>query len=61
MEQGCFSDLSVSTYRLLCKEFLSTMIKIRKPDVQQLLSRKQGINSGHDSEDNPYLKKKSRD
>ena len=47
VEQGCFSDLSVSTYRLLCKEFLSTMIKIRKPDVQQLLSRKQGINNGH--------------
>ena len=47
VEQGCFNDLSVSIYRLLCKEFLSTMIKIRKPDVQQLLSRKQGINSGH--------------
>ena len=34
-------------YRLLYKEFLSTMIKIRKPDEQQPLSRKQGINNGH--------------
>ena len=47
VEEGCFNDLSVSIYRLLYKEFLSTMIKIRKPYVQQLLSRKQGISNGH--------------
>ena len=46
-EQGCFNDLFVSMYRLLCKEFLSTMIKIRKPNVQQPVSRKQGISNGH--------------
>ena len=32
---------------LLYKEFLLTMIKIRKPNVQQPLSREQGINNGH--------------
>ena len=47
MEQRCFNDLSGSIYRLLYKEFLSTMIKIRKPNVQQLLPREQGINNGH--------------
>ena len=47
MEQKCFNELSVSIYRLLYKEFLLTMIKIRKPNVQQLLPRKQGINNGH--------------
>ena len=47
MEQGCFNDLSVSIHRLLYKEFLSTMIKIRKPNVQQPLPREQGINNGH--------------
>ena len=47
MEQKCFRDLSVSIYRLLYKEFLSTMIKIRKPNVQQQLPREQGINNGH--------------
>ena len=46
VEQGCFNDLSVSIYRLLYKEFLSKMIKIRKPKVQQPLSREQGINNG---------------
>ena len=46
MEQRCFDDLSVSIYRLLYKKFLSTMIKIRKPNVQQLLPREQGINIG---------------
>ena len=46
VEQECF-NLSVSIYRLLYKEFLSTMIKIRKPKVQQPLSRKQGISNGH--------------
>ena len=45
--KGAFNDLSVSIYRLLYKEFLSTMIKIRKPNVQQPLSREQGINNGH--------------
>ena len=33
MQQRCFNDLSVSIYRLLYKKFLSTMIKIRKPNV----------------------------
>ena len=47
MEQRCFNDLSVSIYRLLYKTFLSTMIKIRKPKVQQWLPREQGINNGH--------------
>ena len=47
MEQKCFNELSVSIYRLLYKEFLSTMIKIRKPNIQQLLPREQGINNGH--------------
>ena len=47
MEQMCFDDLSVSIYRLLYKKFLSTMIKIRKPNIQQLLPREQGINIGH--------------
>ena len=47
MEQRCFNDLSVSIYRLLYKEFLLTMIKIRKPNVQQLLPREKGINNGH--------------
>ena len=47
MEQRCFNDLSVSIYRLLYKKFLSTMIKIRKPKVQQRLPREQGINNGH--------------
>ena len=31
--QRCFNDLSVSIYRLLYKEFILTMIKIRKPNV----------------------------
>ena len=47
MEQRCFNDLSVSIYRLLYKKFLLTMIKIRKPKVQQRLPREQGINNGH--------------
>ena len=47
MEGRCFNDLSVSIYRLLLyKKFLSTMIKIRKPNVQQPLPREQGINNG---------------
>ena len=47
MGQRCFNDLSVSIYRLMYKKFLSTMIKIRKPNVQQPLPREQGINNGH--------------
>ena len=47
MEQRCFNDLSVSIYRMLYKKFLWAMIKIRKPNVQQLLPREQGINYGH--------------
>ena len=47
MEQRCFNDLSVIIYRLWYKKFLSTMIKIRKPNVWQLLPREQGINNGH--------------
>ena len=47
MEQRCFNDLSESIYRLLYKEFLPTMIRIRKPNVQQPLPREQGINNGH--------------
>ena len=47
MEQKCFNDFSVSIYRLWYKKFLSTMIKIRKPNVQQPLPREQGINDGH--------------
>ena len=47
VEEGCFNDLSVSIYRPLYKKFLLTMIKIRKPNVQQLLPREQGINNGH--------------
>ena len=47
MGQRCFNDLSVSIYRLMSKKFLSTMIKIRKPNVQQPLPREQGINNGH--------------
>ena len=47
MEQRCFNDLSVSIYKLLYKKFLSAMIKVRKPNVQQPLPREQGINNGH--------------
>ena len=47
VEQGCFNDLSVSIYRLLYKECLLTMVKIRKPNVQQRLSTEQWINNGH--------------
>ena len=47
MEQRYFNDLFVSICRLLYKEFLPTMIKIRKLTVQQPLPREQGINEGH--------------
>ena len=53
----------MSTYRLLYKEFLSTVIKIRKPNVQQLLTREliMGLIMVTRSGDNPYLKKGDRD
>ena len=57
MEQKCFNDLSVSIYRLLYMEFLLTMIKIRIPNIQQLLPREQGLTMVLRSGDNPYLKK----
>ena len=47
MEQRCFNDLFVIMCRLLYKEFLPTMIKIRKLTVLQPLPREQGINEGH--------------
>ena len=47
MEQRCFNDFSVSICSLWYKKVLSTMIKIRKPNVQQPLPREQGINNGH--------------
>ena len=47
VEEGCFNDLSVSIYRLLYKKFLSAVIKIRKPNIQQPLPREQGINNCH--------------
>ena len=53
MEQGCFNDLFVSIYRLLYKEFLLTMIKIRKPNVQQPLPRDKGLIMVTRSGDNP--------
>ena len=46
-EQRCFNYFSVSIYRLWYKKFLSTIIKIRKSNVQQPLPREQGINNGH--------------
>ena len=56
MVQRCF-NISVSIYRLLYKKFLSIMIKIRKPNVQQLLPREKGLVKVTRSGDNPYLKK----
>ena len=47
MEQRCFNDLFVSICRLLYKEFLLTIIKIRKLNVQHPLRREQGNNDGH--------------
>ena len=47
MEQRCFIDFSVSIERLWYKKFLSTVLKIRKPNVQQQSPRDQGINNGH--------------
>ena len=56
MEQMCFNDFSVSICRLWYKKFLLTMIEIRKPSIQQLLPREQGIIMVTRSGDNPYLK-----
>ena len=53
MEEMCFNDLSVSIFRLLYKECLSTMIKIRKPNIEQPLPREQGINKVIRSGDTP--------
>ena len=61
MEQRCFNDLSVSIYSLLYKKFLLMMIKIRKPNVQQPLTREQGLIMVTRSGDNPYVKKEDRD
>ena len=61
MEQMCFNDLSMSIYRLLYKKFLSTMIQIRKPNVQQPLPREQGINNSHKVRKQSYLKKEDWD
>ena len=47
MEQRCFNNFSMSVYRLWYKKFLTTMIKMRKPNIQQPLPREQGINNGH--------------
>ena len=61
MEQGYFNDLSVSIYRLSYKEFLSTVIKIRKPNVQQPYQGDKGLTMVIRSGDNPYLKKEDQD
>ena len=62
MEQRYFNDLSVSMHRLLYKEFLSTVIKYRKPKMYS--NRYQGnkrLTIVRGSGDNPYLKKGDRD
>ena len=61
VEQRCFNDLSVSIYRLLYKEFLLTMIKIRKRNVQQHDQGNKELAMVIRSEDNPYLKKEGGD
>ena len=43
MEQRCFNDFPMSIYRLWYKKLLSGMIEIRKPNIQQLLPREQGV------------------
>ena len=48
----------MSIYRLWYKKLLSAMIEIRKPNVQQLLPREQGVMLVTRSGDNPYLKKR---
>ena len=61
MKQWCFNDFSMSIYRLQYKKLLSGMIEIRKPNVEQLLPREQGVMLVTRSGDNPYLKKGERD
>ena len=63
MEQRCIKEFSVSIYKLWYKKFLTTVIKIRKPNVQQLLTREliMGLIMVTRSGDNPYLKKGDRD
>ena len=61
MEQRCFNDLSVSVYRLLYKEFLSTMLKIRKANILQLLQGNKELAMVIRSEDNSYLKEEGHD
>ena len=51
----------MSIYRLWYKKLLSGMIEIRKPNVQQLLPREQGVMLVTRSGDNPYLKKGEQD
>ena len=58
MEQRYFNDFSMSIYRQWYKKLLSAMIEIRKPNVQQLLPREQGVMLVTRSGDNPYLKKR---
>ena len=47
VEEVCFNDLSEGIYRLTYKKFVLTIIKIRKPNIQQPLLREQGIYIGH--------------
>ena len=61
VEQRCFNDLSVSVYRLLYKEFLSTMLKIRKANILQLLQGNKELAMVIRSEDNSYLKEEGHD
>ena len=57
MEQRCFNDFPMSIYRLWYKKLLSGMIEIRKPNIQQLLAKEQGVMLVTRSGGNPYLKK----
>ena len=61
MEHRCFNDFPMSIYRLWYKKFLSAMIEIRKPNVQQPFPREQGVIIVTRSGDNPYLQKGERD
>ena len=60
MEKRCFNDFSMSIYDWY-KKHLSGMIEIRKPNLQQLLPREQGVMLVPRSGDNPYLKKGEQD
>ena len=57
MERRCFNDFPMSIYRLWYKKLLSGMIEIRKPNVQQLLPREQGVMLVTRSGDNPISRK----